>query len=107
MAADACKKGKVKIEGSSVKPSYTVTRGEVVHVKKEGFNLQYKVVDLIEKRVSATLAQPCYENITPEEELNKFRDWFSASPQIENRLKGTGRPTKKERRAMDKFKNEF
>jgi ribosome-associated heat shock protein Hsp15 len=103
MATDACKKGRVKIDGVSVKPSLMIERGVTLQVKKEGFNMVFKVVDLIDKRVSATLAQPCYENLTPEAEMNKFKDWFYEAP-AELREKGAGRPTKRDRRTLDKFK---
>ena len=106
MATDACKSGKVKIEGKNLKPSYLVQREEILEVKKNGFNLVYKVIDLLEKRVSATLAEPCYENLTPEEELNKYNDWYIGKTSPERREKGAGRPTKKERRVLDDFKDD-
>ncbi len=104
IAADACKKSKVKVNDATVKPSFLLERGAIVEVKKEGFNLKYKVIDLIDKRVSATLAQPCYENLTSEEEMNKFKDWFNYDSPAGQREKGAGRPTKKERRKLDTFK---
>ena len=106
MATDACKSGKVKIEGVNLKPSYLLQRDEILEVRKNGFNLVYKVVDLLEKRVSATLAEPCYENITPEDELNKYKDWYIGKAAPERREKGAGRPTKKERRTLDDFKDD-
>ena len=104
MATDACKSGKIKIGEQNVKPSYLLQRGETVFVKKNGFNLTFKVVDLLDKRVSATLAQPCYEDLTPAEEMNKYKDWFVGKGRPESREKGTGRPTKKDRREIDDFK---
>lgn len=104
LATDACKSGKVKIDGVSVKPSYLLQRDEVVEVRKNGFNLTYKVVDLLQKRVGAPLAQQCYEDLTPEEELNKFNDWYVGKAGAEAREKGAGRPTKKERRRIEDFK---
>ncbi|NRB49364.1 MAG: RNA-binding S4 domain-containing protein [Saprospiraceae bacterium] len=104
MATDACKSGKVKIKGVNVKPSYLLEREELVEVRKNGFDLQFKVVDLIQKRVSAPLAQQCYEDLTPAEELNKYQDWFVGKAGAEKREKGAGRPTKKERRTIDEFK---
>jgi ribosome-associated heat shock protein Hsp15 len=105
LATDACKGGKVKIDGESVKPSYMLAKGEEVTVKKDGFNFVYKAVDLIEKRVGAPIAVTCYEDVTPEEELNKYKAWFENSSKIsEVRERGTGRPTKKERREIEKFK---
>ena len=104
MATDACKSGKVKVNGTNVKPSYLLQREELVEVRKNGFDLKFKVVDLLEKRVSATLAQPCYEDLTPLEELNKYQDWYIGKGKPEIRDKGAGRPTKKERREIDQFK---
>ena len=77
MATDACKSGKVKVNGVAIKPSYAVTVGERVEVKKNGFIFTFKVNQLLEKRVSATLAVPCYDDLTPADELNKYKDWFS------------------------------
>lgn len=105
IATDACKAGRVKIAGEAVKPSYLLSRGEVVTVKKEGFNFQFQALDLIEKRVGAPLAVACYLDITPEEERNKYNAWFlNGMPAAEKREKGAGRPTKKERRELDDFK---
>ena len=107
MATDACKSGKVKINESNVKPSYLVQREEIVHVKKNGFDLTYKVVDLLQKRVGAPIAVKCYENLTPAEELNKYNDWFVGKGRAEIREKGAGRPTKRERRQIDEFKEDY
>ena len=107
LATDACKSGKVKISGESVKASYSLQRGEEVEVRKNSFNFRYKVVDLIEKRVSAPLAQACYEDLTPEEELNKFKAWFVGKAASEQRERGAGRPTKKERRNIDRYKEDM
>jgi len=106
LATDACKSGKVKIDDVSVKPSYLLQRDETVQVRKEGFNLTFRVVDLLQKRVGAPLAQQCYEDLTPEEELNKYKDWYIGKSNAESRERGAGRPTKKERRRIEDFKNE-
>lgn len=107
MATDACKSGKVKIGEVNVKPSFLVVGDEIVHVKKDGFNLQFKILQLIEKRVGAPIAITCYENLTPEDELNKYKDWYIGKGGPERREKGAGRPTKRERRNIDSFKNEY
>lgn len=104
IATDACKEGKVKLNGAVAKSSQLIQVGDQLEVKKEGFNMQYKVLDLIEKRVGAPLAQACYEDLTPAEELNKYKDWFVGKAGAEYREKGAGRPTKKERREIDDFK---
>lgn len=105
MASDACKSNKVVFGDKALKPSFMVERGMILKVKKEGYNLTYKVVDLLAKRVSATLAEPCYVNLTPDEELNKFKDWHITNTATEMREKGAGRPTKRDRRTIDKFKD--
>ncbi len=107
ISTDACKSNKVKIGEKNLKPSYLIRVGERVNVQKEGFNLTFEVVALINKRVSAALAQPCYKNLTPEEELNKFKDWFVGKSAPERREQGAGRPTKRERREIDDFKDDF
>ena len=106
LASDACKAGKVKVGEEAVKPSYMLAEGEVVTVKKEGFSFQYRALQLIEKRVGAPIAVTCYEDVTPEAEKNKYQSWFqNATPGAERREKGSGRPTKKERREIDTFKD--
>ena len=62
---------------------------------------------LIDKRVSATLAQPCYENLTPEDEMNKYKSWYVGKGAAERREKGAGRPTKRDRREIDEFKDDL
>lgn len=104
IASDACRSGRVKIGDTVAKPSATVCEGDVVQVKKEGFNLSFRVIRAIEKRVGAPIAVTCYANITPEAELNKYKLWFAASPVL--RDKGAGRPTKKERRDIERFTGE-
>ena len=107
IATDACKTRKVKIGDKPLKPSYLLRKNETLQVHKEGFNLIIQVVDLINKRVSATLAEPCYINMTPEEELNKYKDWFIGKATPERREKGAGRPTKRERRDIEGFKDDL
>jgi len=106
-ATDACKSGKVKVNDSTAKPSQLVQRGDHLVVKKNGYQFQYKAVDLIRKRVGAPIAQTCYEDLTPEEELNKYNSWFVGKGKIEHREKGAGRPTKKDRRTIERFKDDF
>jgi ribosome-associated heat shock protein Hsp15 len=104
VATDACKAGKVKIGENLLKPSHEIKAGDLLYVYKEGFKLEIKVKDLLEKRVSATLAKNYYDNLTPEEELNKYKSWFVGKAAAEVRERGAGRPTKKERREIDDHK---
>ena len=106
-ATDACKKGRIRIGENAVKPSTLVKVGDKLDVRKDGFFLEFLINELIPRRVSATLAQPCYDNITPEEELSKFKDWFVGKAPAERREKGAGRPTKRERREIDDYKDEI
>ena len=104
LSADVIKKGKVRLNGEPVKPSSNVTVGDRLLVTKEGFNLDIEVLKLLNKRVGAPLAVECYTNHTSDEEMNKFKDWFVGSSKGEFREKGTGRPTKRERRDLEGFK---
>lgn len=107
LASDACKSGKVRIEGNAVKPSEKVGVGQIINVKKGGFDLIFLVKKLIEKRVGAPIAVECYDNLTPEEEMNKYKDWFIGKAGAEVRQRGSGRPTKRERRELDDYKGDW
>ena len=104
MATDACKKGHIKIRDKVVKPSYLLKRGEYLEVRRNGFNLTFEVIDLISKRVSSPLAVVCYVNHTPDSEMNKYKDWYIGKGGPELREKGSGRPTKRQRREIDEYK---
>ncbi|MBR1389380.1 MAG: RNA-binding S4 domain-containing protein [Prevotella sp.] len=103
IAADACKNGRVTINGVAVKPSHTVKAGEVVAVRKPPVTYSFRILKTIEMRVGAKLLPEIYENVTPPDqyellEMNRISGFV-------DRARGTGRPTKKERRAMDAFLN--
>ncbi|HMQ07917.1 MAG TPA: S4 domain-containing protein [Saprospiraceae bacterium] len=106
-ASDACKEGRVSIGDKRIKPSHWIGVGDEIHIKKEGFNLVFRVEKLLKTRVSAVLASPCYTHLTPSSELNKFKDWYIGKSTGEFRERGLGRPTKKERREISSFKDEF
>jgi len=105
MATAACKSGKVKIGDKNMKPSYMLTAGETVYVKKNGFDLTFLVKEIIGKRVSATLAAPCYDNLTTDDELNKYKNWYIGKAAAERREPGAGRPTKRDRRELEDYKD--
>ena len=65
------------------------------------------MVELIDRRVSASLAAPCYENLTSKDELNKYKDWYIGKAAPERRERGAGRPTKRDRRELDMFKDDI
>ena len=103
IAADACKNGRVSIEGVNVKPSRMVKAGETVSVRKPPVTYSFRILKTIEQRVGAKLLPEIYENVTaPEQyellEMNRISGFV-------DRARGTGRPTKKDRRALDDFLN--
>ena len=105
LASDACQSGKVKINNGRVKPSKIIQIGDMITVQKGFIKFDYEVSGIIEKRVSATIAQQNYVDHTPEEELIKQKsNLFSTQYQRE---KGQGRPTKKDRRVLDKLLRKF
>lgn len=104
LSKDACASNNVKVNEKVARPALSVSVGDMVHVKKNGFNYEYEVIKLIEKRVGAKIAVECYKDLTPESELNKYKDWFIGKAAPERREKGAGRPTKKERRELEGFK---
>lgn len=105
IASDACKKGRVLIDNVSVKPSRMIRAGDIVQVRKPPITFSFKVLDLSDKRMGAKLVPQFMENVTPPEqyeilELNKISGFV-------DRQRGTGRPTKKERRDLDQFTDMF
>ncbi len=106
-ATDACKSGRVILDDKIAKASTEINENQIVKVRKNGFNLEFKVLKLIRKRVSSPLALECYENQTSQEELNKFNSWFIGKGRAEVREKGQGRPTKRERRTIESYKEDI
>lgn len=104
LAADACKNGRVAINGTNSKPSRTVKVGDEVSVRKPPVTYTFKVLQAIEKRVGAKLLPDIIENITPPEQFEILE--MSRISGFVNRAKGTGRPTKKDRRALEDFTEE-
>ena len=98
-ATDACNGGKVKIGGSNVKPSRPAKIGEVIEVRKGSIVYSYKVLALLENRVGAQLVPEYAENLTPESEFHKLH--APVETFFVRRERGTGRPTKKDRRTID------
>ncbi|HBG24725.1 MAG: RNA-binding protein [Bacteroidetes bacterium GWF2_41_61] len=98
-AADACKSGKVKVNGTEAKPSREVKEGDELVVRKLNILFEFKIIEPIDKRQPARLVPNYIENHTSEEELAKLNT--PKESLFLYRERGTGRPTKKERRDMD------
>ena len=101
IAADACKNGRVTKDGITIKPSRTVKVGEIISVKKPPITYSFKILNAIENRVGAKLIGEVYENVTDPKQYELLE--MSRISGFIDRQKGTGRPTKKDRRAMDAF----
>jgi len=102
LATNECKKGHVIINGIAVKPSRMIKKNEQIDIKFPPIIRSFISIGLIEKRVSAKIAKQKIEEITPPEEFIKLS--LSKDNYIK-RDKGTGRPTKRERRLIDKLNN--
>ena len=101
LAADACKNGRVAINGAHAKPSRSLKVGDEVSVRKSPVTYTFRVLQAIEKRVGAKLLPEILENITPPEQYEVLE--MSRISGFVDRARGTGRPTKKDRRALDDF----
>lgn len=100
-ASDACKNGRVAVNGSQAKPSRMVKPGDEIGVKKSPVTYTFRIKQAIEKRVGAKLIPDILENITSQEQYELLE--MSRISGFVGRARGTGRPTKKERRALDEF----
>lgn len=92
-AAEACKNGRVKVNGVEAKSSREIKSGDIIDVRKGFVNFKYEVIEPIDKRVGAKLAEEAIRNITPQEELDKLN--APKESIFLYRDRGTGRPTKK------------
>ena len=105
LASDACKAGRVKLDGNNIKPSHEVKIGEIYQVSKGLERKVIKVTGLLESRVDAKTAVFFYEDITPLEQTTAYKSMFHAP--VLTRDRGTGRPTKRDRREIDDLKDDF
>lgn len=99
LATEACKAGRVKLNGQNIKPSYVVKIGETFAIQKGPERKVIFVTGLLERRVDAKTAVQFYEDRTPVEETYAFKSVFQAP--VLKRDRGTGRPTKRDRREID------
>lgn len=101
VAAEACKKGRVCINGAQAKPARMIKPGDIIQVKKPPITYSFKVLQAIEKRVGARLVPEIMENVTTPDQYELLE--MSKISGFVNRAKGMGRPTKKDRRDLDDF----
>lgn len=105
IATEECKKGRVSIGGMEVKPSRELKIGDILEVRKSPVTYRYKVLQFPANRLSAKLVPEYMQDITPPEnlqvlEMQKYMGWCE-------RDRGAGRPTKKERRDIDRFRDDI
>ncbi len=101
LAAEACKKGKVLVKNIPAKPSRNIQVGDIVQVKKNPALYSFEVLALAENRMNAKLVPEFMKNVTTRDQLELIE--LSKQTGYSGRAKGTGRPTKKERRDLDSF----
>ena len=104
IATEACKKGHVKINGDAIKPSRAIFNGEKITVRKNQVNYEFEVLDIPTNRVGAKLVDFYRKDTTNPEQFEKMELLKYAKDYY--RKKGTGRPTKKDRRNLDELNNE-
>ena len=104
IAAAACKKGQVSMDGTALKASRMIKTGDVVSVRKPPITYSFRVLQPIERRVGAKLIPEILENITAPEQYELLE--MSKISGFVGRAKGTGRPTKKDRRSLEDFQND-
>lgn len=102
IATDACRNGKIKVNGKDAKPSHMVKVNESIEVKGSVITRSFKVKGLLEKRVSAKIAVDYVEETTPQDEIEKLRSIKLTTLGFRDR--GSGRPTKKDRRQTERLK---
>lgn len=101
IASDACKNGRISIGGQGAKPSRTVKAGDTVSVRKPPVTYTFRVVKPIEQRVGAKMLDGVYENITAPDQYELLE--MTRISGFVDRARGTGRPTKRDRRQLDAF----
>ena len=105
IATDACKKGRVAVGGTVVKPSRMIHVGDIVSVRKPPIEYSFRVIQLLGSRVGAKRVEECMQNVTPREQYELLE--LQRVSGFVDRAKGLGRPTKKDRRDLDQFAEEL
>lgn len=101
IAVEACKKGRIAISGTTIKPSRNIKVGEVIQVRKPPITYSFEVLALADKRMGAKLVPEFMKDVTPSSEYAILE--VSKASGFVDRGRGLGRPTKKERRDLDEF----
>ena len=105
IASDACNKGRIIVNNIQAKPSRIISKNDIIQVKKPPVIFIFKVLEPVDKRISAKLVEQFVEDMTTDEEKAKINIRHRVG--IVFREKGSGRPTKKERRVIDKMQEDL
>ncbi len=105
LAHEAISKGKIKMNFKDIKPSYQPQENDIITIHRNSAVFSYKVIVLTDKRIGAKLVQDFIKNITPPEEIEKFEQYLLSQKLY--RINGDGKPSKKDRRDLDDFKENY
>ncbi|MFR0678665.1 RNA-binding S4 domain-containing protein [Dysgonomonas mossii] len=105
IAIEACKKGRVSIKGVTIKPSRSIKVGDVIEVRRPPVTYSFEVLNLSENRMGAKLVPEFMKDVTPASQLEILE--MSKMSGFVDRARGTGRPTKKDRRELDQFTEDY
>lgn len=105
IAIEACKKGRITIKGITIKPSRMIKVGDIIEVRRPPITYSFGVLNLAENRMGAKLVPEYMKDVTPASQLEILE--LSKINGFIDRARGTGRPTKKERRDLEEFTDDF
>lgn len=105
IAIEACKKGRITIKGITIKPSRMVKVGEIIEVRRSPITYSFEILQLAENRMGAKLVPGFMKDVTPPSQLEILE--LSRISGFVDRARGTGRPTKKDRRDLDQFAEDY
>jgi ribosome-associated heat shock protein Hsp15 len=105
LAHEAISKGKIKMNFKDIKPSYQPQENDIITIHRNSAVFSYKVIVLTDKRIGAKLVHDFIKNITPPEEIEKFEQYLLSQKLY--RINGDGKPSKKDRRDLDDFKENY
>ncbi len=103
LATDACKKKQIRIGEQPLKPSRIVQAGEIITLKKGPLTQHLRILHVLDRRVGASKASECYEDLTPQENYQKAREQKRNQVQLKIESSAKGRPSKKQRRDLEAF----
>lgn len=105
LAAGACRKGQVRVQGQAVKPSRNLRVGDELHVERGYLTAHYRVLALLEHRLGAKLVPSYLEDLTTDEERERAKQLAEQNRPLPGATPGKGRPTKKDRRQFEEWAN--